>query len=243
MQIKRKAWLGLAAATAGVLTAAAVVWERGDEARGRATADLLRVLREDHTRGAVPGNRAVLVADALRRGADPNSHYGTSPSPVAATLRLFQRRVLGRHDADTTVEARDRWSPLMMAALQGEPEVMDELIAAGAEKKLRSDSGKGDTTLGLAMISRSAPTVQWVLDMGANPNEFGNNLPPLIESVGQPDVTRLLLARGANPHLPFCGETMVSWVRQIETSRRRNPQDQLRLRQWIAMMEAGSPPT
>jgi hypothetical protein len=89
---------------------------------------MLKALRDVHSRrlnGA--GNNytcAPLVADALRRGADPNARYGVTPGSTEAAF-LWANRHLGRQvSRDTSLDARQHHPALMMAVSQGDVEAM-----------------------------------------------------------------------------------------------------------------------
>jgi hypothetical protein len=125
----------------------------------------------------------------------------------SATARLISAVELGRVGAvqrllrETDANAMNgNWSPLPRAVLWGQEQVVDTLLAAGADVNLSSPYV--GSALYLAVAARRDRLVSKLLDRGANPNTAPAwGLTPLMVAAmqGNSDVVRLLLDRGADP--------------------------------------------
>lgn len=93
-------------------------------------------------------------------------------------------------------------TPLMRAALQGEREVAQELLALGADPHARNDDG--NTALWLACVSRDAGLLQDLIEAGSvldNRNDAGATALMYTASSDRPQLLELLLAAGADPQV------------------------------------------
>jgi len=91
---------------------------------------------------------------------------------------------------------------LMRAALQGEREIVQELLALGVDIHARNDDG--NTALWLACVSRDAALVQDLIEAGIeldNRNDAGSTALMYTASSDRPQLLELLLAAGADPQV------------------------------------------
>ena len=105
---------------------------------------------------------------------------------------------------DASIQDRDTssWTPLIMAAAKGHPEVVQLLIERKANVNAR---GNGNVTaLHLAMEGKHNEVMEALLAAGADPNvqdSFGRTALHDAASAGSVTFVKLLLAAGANPEL------------------------------------------
>jgi ankyrin repeat protein len=166
-----------------------------------------------------------LVAVLLEGGADPNAANADGETALMTAVRTGEAglvKSLLDHGADAN--AREAWrdqTALMWAADDGDVEIVRLLLAAGADPNVRAAShdwerqvtsepraqyrGTGGLTpLLYAARSRCVACVAALLDAGAEidaPNPDG--VTPLMTAIdnGGFDAAKLLLDRGANPHV------------------------------------------
>jgi len=100
-------------------------------------------------------------------------------------------------------------TPLMCAAAQGQLEIVQILLKAGANVSAacaahKEDGGGGSQALHFAVAGRHGTVAKTLLDAGADPNAVGNyGRTPLVTAIYEDDIegVRLLLKRGANVNL------------------------------------------
>jgi uncharacterized protein len=138
---------------------------------------------------AVLAQQPDLIRLLLGKGADPNAMTGAS-------------RITWRYEANfktATYEPVSK-SPLLLAAESGNPDIMQVLVSAGADPKIRSSDG--GTLLHAAVVSANPEVLAAALRLLPDPNVADNNgLTPLhlilADDPGpQTDAMLQLLARG-----------------------------------------------
>ena len=163
--------------------------------------------------------------DVIRRllatGADPNKAEAT----LGQTALMFAianhhtqvARTLLETGASATTRSKDRFTPLLFAAQQGNLEAASLLLSAGADVNESAPDGIGgntnararfvpDTeaaTLLVAIDSGHANLARFLLEQGANPNHAGAGRTALHAAVQRrmPEVVAALLERGAKPNV------------------------------------------
>ncbi|SDT14462.1 ankyrin repeat domain-containing protein [Pseudomonas oryzae] len=98
-------------------------------------------------------------------------------------------------------------TPLMRAALLGRREIVQELLALGADLQARNDDG--NTALWLACVSRDAGLVQDLIEAGSeldSRNDAGATALMYTASSDRAELLALLLAAGADPQLRNCDD-------------------------------------
>jgi ankyrin repeat protein len=159
------------------------------------------------------GNAAV-VAQLLARGA---AHGAAEHTLVENHVEVV--RTLLAAGADATARSKNRFTPLLFAAQQGDVEIARLLIAAGADVNEAAPDGiAGDTNaarsfkpdteaaaLLVAIDSQHEAMARFLLESGANPNLQGAGRTALHSAVQQamPELVKALLSRGADPNAPL----------------------------------------
>lgn len=114
-----------------------------------------------------------------------------------------------RIDAGDDIEERRKGTgrtPLLEAAIAGHPEIVERLLACGADRTA-SCTAVGHTALEWAAVQDHVEVAGVLLAHGADPNEvsansfMGHNPLMLAASTGHIEVLRLLLDAGADPQL------------------------------------------
>lgn len=93
-------------------------------------------------------------------------------------------------------------TPLMRAALQGNREAVQTLIALGVHIHARNDDG--NTALWLACVSRNIEIVQDLIEAGIdlnNRNDAGSTALMYVASSDRPELVKVLLEAGADPQI------------------------------------------
>lgn len=119
-----------------------------------------------------------IVAVALEQGMDPNV---ISPSGMTAA---------------------------MSAAAGGHHEILDLLVAKGAD--LLINDKDGDNTMSYAIARHRPETVRYLIDHGVSPNiPINKDLSPLLVSVvrGEDEIAEILLEKGADTSFTHAGAT------------------------------------
>jgi ankyrin repeat protein len=97
----------------------------------------------------------------------------------------------------------DGFPVVALAAFLGHLEVVQYLVAHGADINAAATNGSGYNALTGAVTSGHANVVQWLLEHGANANyRYSAGYSPLLTAAanGRVDIAKLLLAHGADPH-------------------------------------------
>ena len=119
-----------------------------------------------------------------------------------------------RHDEAVAPEA-DGTTALHWAVRQGDGEIVDRLLKAGAD--VAAANRYGVTPLHLAAVNGDAATIKRLLDAGANVNSLGaDGETPLMTVArgGHVEAARLLIERGANLEAreAWHGQTALMWA-------------------------------
>ena len=123
------------------------------------------------------------------------------PDGASADLRAFVLRH-AFDPADLDAPRAQGLTPLMRAALQGQAELVGELLAAGVEVDRRN--GDGNNALWLACVSRDVATVAALVAAGIdldNRNDMGATCLMYAASSGRPTMVEALLKAGADPYV------------------------------------------
>lgn len=141
------------------------------------------------------------IAEGERADRQYKSWMSCGPSLVMYAGVGDAGQVTTRLDAGAPINARSTLSftPLMEASRRGRDEVVQLLVARGADLEYVSEDG--DTAL---MLARSAPTAKILLDAGAQidvQNYSGQTALHISARANDSDRIELLLQRGANPEL------------------------------------------
>ncbi|HLO62078.1 MAG TPA: ankyrin repeat domain-containing protein [Azonexus sp.] len=121
---------------------------------------------------------------------------------MTPTLAAFLDRHGFAPDRLSALHADRRFTPLMRACKEGRLDVVDELLALGADSSVLN--ADGCNALWLACYNGSHAIIERLLAAGiAIDLQNGNGATCLMyaASNGKPDLVALLLARGANPML------------------------------------------
>ena len=150
---------------------------------------------------AVKRDNAGAVADAVRRGADPNARDAQGQTPLTLALRYENAKAAEALLAAPGVQVDAANSvgetPLMLAALRGRLDLMRRLIERGA-----AVDRAGWTPLHYAASGPEPKAVAMLLDRGAKIEAVApNGSTPLMMAAryGSEDGVKLLLDRGADP--------------------------------------------
>ncbi len=150
-------------------------------------------------------------------------------------------RTLLAAGADARARSKNRFTPLLFAAQQGNIEIARLLIAAGADVNEAAPDGiAGDTNAGrsfkpdteaaallVAIDSQHEAMARFLLDSGANPNHHGAGRTALHSAVQQamPELVSALLARGADPNARLTRPDAVSVAADPAGARPRGQHD------------------
>lgn len=150
---------------------------------------------------AVKADDGATVAQLLRRGVSPNTRerdYG--PAPVmAATLHAWNalRALAASPRVDLDVTNKRNETPLMLAAIRGELEIVRLLVEKGAEVNRR-----GWSALHYAASGGHVPVVRYLVEQNAYIDaESPNKTTPLMMAARHQHLAamRLLVELGADP--------------------------------------------
>ena len=146
----------------------------------------------------------------LSEGADPN--LSLNPWPREAMTLLYAAngghveivRLLLENGAKVDTKDTHGITPLMAAAMRGDREIVELLLAKDADVNLRMDGkwGDGSTALMNAVWRGDIEIVRALLDRGADVNIPENNETALMKAAerGHTEIVKILLDKGANIH-------------------------------------------
>ncbi|HKA51122.1 MAG TPA: ankyrin repeat domain-containing protein [Candidatus Dormibacteraeota bacterium] len=125
-----------------------------------------------------------------------------------ASLDFFTACVLGRRDVVEVELARDParaqargvhgLPSLYFAAIGGQPEIADLLLARGADV---NDASQAAAPIHGAVMGRSAGMIAWLLEHGADPSmrdHEGRTAPELAQALNRPDLASLFTSSSRN---------------------------------------------
>jgi ankyrin repeat protein len=152
------------------------------------------------------GDRAA-VQQLIRSGADVNAAQGDGTTALhwaAAKEDAEMAKMLLAAGASVKAVTREGdMTPLIMASMAGDTDVIEVLIGAGAD--VNATKSAGTTPLMLAAASGKVEAVKTLLDHGAGVNakeaSHGQTALMFAAGMGRGDVIRLLLQRGADPRV------------------------------------------
>lgn len=162
---------------------------------------LHRAAEPQLVRGELVATTEFIPADDLRRAASQQPPFRTdwtSSPPASASIDPV------RQQTPMSVDARgaEGQTPLIRAVASGRADLVDQLIAAGADVNARSDSGA--TALMIASGTGQTGIVERLLHAGANPNiqdAMGRTALMDAAGVGGTEIVRILIAAGADASL------------------------------------------
>ena len=128
-----------------------------------------------------------------------------------ARLDIFSASTAGVQSRVVDLLAQDRglvnsyssdgWTPLHVAAFFSQKEIVEVLLANGADVHARSRNAMGNTPLHAAVAARNADVVPVLLSHGADVNarQHGGFVPlHAVAQAGDVELARLLIAHGAD---------------------------------------------
>ena len=121
---------------------------------------------------------------------------------MTPTLAAFLDQHGFPHDQLSALQADRRFTPLMRASKEGRLDMVDELLALGADSSVLN--ADGCNALWLACYNGSHAIIERLLAAGiAIDLQNGNGATCLmyVSSNSKPDLVKLLLEKGANPKL------------------------------------------
>jgi ankyrin repeat protein len=184
---------------------------------------------------ACTNGNAAIVALLLKAGADPDAPLPGGETPLMTAARTGTlRSVKALLDAGARPDGKDDrrgQTALMWAAAEGHADVVRELIAAGADFRMRLTSGF--SPLLFAVRRGHIGVVRVLLEAGADANEaipvdagrrrgYGGRLPPagatallLAVTNGHYELAAELLDAGANPNADLTGYTVLHAITAV----------------------------
>ncbi|MBK8397606.1 MAG: ankyrin repeat domain-containing protein [Leptospiraceae bacterium] len=149
---------------------------------------------------AAINNRLEIAKYIIEKGSNINAQtkFGTTPLHHAAEKGSYEvAQLLIEKGADLNLSDKKGQSPLLWAIDKEKPKLAKLLITKGADIKGRTDIGW--TPLYSACFGNDADLVKTLIDKGADVNAKSITLEtPLHVSVHSFEITKLLLAKGAN---------------------------------------------
>ena len=184
---------------------------------------------------ACTNGNAAIVEMLLESGADPNASLPGGETPLMTAARVGSlasvRALLSRGVSVDAKDDRRGQTALMWAAAEGHAEVVEELIKAGADVRIRLASGF--TPLLFATREGRTDVVKVLLKAGADVNEtvplagpprrsYGGRMPPAGASALLLAVTNAhfelasrLLDAGADPNADLTGYTVLHAIAAV----------------------------
>jgi uncharacterized protein len=188
---------------------------------------------------AVTANKADVVPDLLRRGANPNVLPRSGSTPLVVAIRQRNRTIVeallaGGADVNLRRDGfPDGLTPLYVAAAANLPDIMNQMIARGARVNDRTGvAATGTTALETAAADGHATPVVVLLLNGATitPRALG-----LAIAADHTEVVERLLEAGADPRWTLYGGVTV-----LEAARKTSPH--VRAKMISAVQKALGPP-
>jgi len=123
------------------------------------------------------------------------------PEAAAAGILARVRELIEKNLAQANSFSPDGFPVVALAAFLGHLEVVEYLVAHGADVNAAATNGSGYNALTGAVTSGHTAVVQWLLEHSANPNyRYSAGYSPLLTAAanGRLDIAKLLLAHGAD---------------------------------------------
>lgn len=125
--------------------------------------------------------RALLDAGAVVNASTVETNSTALMWALAAPHHAIVRLLLSR-DADPTIETTPGFTPLMIAARNGDTEMAEALIAAGVD--VNSPSRDGTDVLAYSIAAGRSAFALFLLDQGADPNSWMGGVSALHAAAG-----------------------------------------------------------
>ena len=147
------------------------------------------------------------IRSLLQSGADVNGAQGDGMTALHWAVMKddgeLARMLLQAGARATSATRLGAYTPLLLAAANGNAALLELLLRAGADSN--SSTSNGTTALMLAAASGREDAVKLLLDRGADPNRRenarGETALMYAAADNRPAVTRLLIERGADPSI------------------------------------------
>lgn len=117
-----------------------------------------------------PEQIAAMIRRLVARGADPNAHLPSGPTPLflAAVLdHALAIETLVEQGADPNIPGAGGWTPLHIAAVYGRGGAVAALVRAGADVDRRDDRGRSPLWLARNLAAADVDTKAVIAALGA----------------------------------------------------------------------------
>ena len=166
---------------------------------------------------AAAKNNVKIVKSLLDAGADPNVKSINNTAPLSVTINPEIIKYLLEKGADPEIYNNDGWTPIMIAASDGDVEVVKILIKA--KVNLNTKDLLGRIALGMAVHHKHRDVVKILLEAGADPNITSRNNTSILMMAavdGDMEMVKLLINFGADPKIKDVdGNTAITVARDM----------------------------
>ncbi len=159
---------------------------------------------------AVKKDDAPAVKAFLQGGMNPNAKGENGETALTAAIENSDPKIVNFLIDKADINMRDEKgnSPIHLALKKDKQEIFDALLEKNADVNVpgKSERGKDQTVLYVAVFKNDEALVKKLLDKGANPNlADSDGSYPLSEAVLGPsintEIVKMMLDKGANPNL------------------------------------------